>query len=122
MADPEAVAKAFSDHYYNTFDSNRAALGSLYQETSILTFEGNKVQGAGAILQKLTSLPFQACQHKISSIDAQPSISGGLIVFVTGQLLPEGEANALKFSQIFHLAPVGNSFVITNDLFRLNYA
>lgn len=26
----------------------------------------------------------------------------------------EGEANPLKFSQIFHLAPVGNSFVITN--------
>ena len=35
---------------------------------------------------------------------------------------PEGETNALKFSQVFHLAPVAGSFVVTNDLFRLNYA
>ena len=42
------------------FDSNRGALGSLYQETSYLTFEGTKLQGVAAIVQKLTSLPFQA--------------------------------------------------------------
>jgi hypothetical protein len=34
---------------------------------------------------------------------------------------PDGEANALKFSQVFHLMPVGSSFVVTNDMFRLNY-
>ena len=33
-------------------------------------------------------------------------------------LQPEGETNPLKFSQTFHLAPVGGSFVVTNDLFR----
>jgi hypothetical protein len=32
---------------------------------------------------------------------------------------PEGESNPLKFSQTFHLAPVGGSFVITNGA-RLN--
>ena len=42
------------------FDSNRAALGALYQEASYLTFEGTKLQGVAAIVQKLTSLPFQA--------------------------------------------------------------
>lgn len=52
--------QAFSEHYYNMFDSNRGALGSLYQETSYLTFEGTKLQGVAAIVQKLTSLPFQA--------------------------------------------------------------
>lgn len=117
------------------------------------------------IMQKLTSLPFQQCKHHISSLDAQPSLSGGVLVFVTGQLLvsgpagvcnqskkhgkgwlwwvsvarssqhawcpsaphpptaarlrppppqPEGETNPLKFSQTFHLAPVGGSFVVTN--------
>jgi len=39
------------------------------------------------ILQKLTTLPFQACQHRVSSLDAQPSVGGGILVFVTGQLL-----------------------------------
>lgn len=65
-------------------------------------------------MQKLTSLPFQACQHRVSSLDAQPSMSGGILVFVTGQLLPEGETNPLKFSQTFHLVPVGGSFVVSN--------
>ena len=33
----------------------------------------------------------------------------------------EGEANALKFSQIFHLAPAAGSYVVSNgeDLFLL---
>jgi hypothetical protein len=65
-------------------------------------------------LQKLTTLPFQKCQHRVSSLDAQPSVGGGVLVFVTGQLLPEGETNPLKFSQTFHLMPVGGSFVVTN--------
>lgn len=186
--------QAFTDHYYSTFDTNRAALGALYQEQSLLSFEGQKFQGTqqvstvgvvgalpvrggaglagvcvgreggwgggpkagdstdsrgarqskygqlllGAlgtvnpcaacfkqswqqrtpqaapmqatehpsnpatratpprlqILQKLTSLPFQQCKHHVSSIDAQPSVGGGLIVFVTGQLLVRGQGRA----------------------------
>lgn len=35
---------------------------------------------------------------------------------------PEGETNPLKFSQAFVLAPVGGSWAVTNDVFRLNYA
>jgi hypothetical protein len=72
-------------------------------------------------MQKLGALPFANCQHRVASLDAQPSVGGGILVFVTGQLLPEGETNPLKFSQAFHLVPVGGSFVVTNDLFRLNY-
>ncbi|KAK9805517.1 hypothetical protein WJX72_002958 [[Myrmecia] bisecta] len=122
MADPEAVGKAFVEHYYNTFDTNRANLAGLYQHDALLTFEGQKQQGTQAIMAKLTSLPFQTCKHHVSSIDAQPSLTQGIVVFVTGQLLPEGETNPLKFSQVFHLAAAGGSFVVTNDLFRLNYA
>ncbi|CAI9758525.1 unnamed protein product [Fraxinus pennsylvanica] len=40
--DPNAVAKAFVEHYYSTFDANRAWLSNLYQEGSMLTFEGQK--------------------------------------------------------------------------------
>lgn len=45
------------------------------------------LQGGPNIIQKLTGLPFQKCQHHISSTDAQPSLSGGIMVFVTGQLM-----------------------------------
>jgi len=75
--DPDGVARAFVDHYYTTFDTNRAALVGLYQEGSMLTFEGDKFMGAAAITQKLTSLPFAACKHQVTTVDCQPSGAGG---------------------------------------------
>lgn len=121
MSDPDAVAKAFTDHYYSTFDTNRPNLASLYQDQSILTFEGQKFQGTQQITEKLGGLPFQSCQHRVVSLDAQPSVGGGLLVFVTGQLITDGESKPLNFSQTFHLMPVGGNFIVTNDMFRLNY-
>ncbi|CAL9764061.1 unnamed protein product [Musa acuminata subsp. burmannicoides] len=122
--DQDGVAKAFVDHYYQTFDSNRAALGRLYQDGSMLTFEGAKIQGAAAIAAKLTSLPLQQCAHAISTIDCQPSgPTGGILVFVSGSLQLGGEQHSLKFSQMFHLMPTPQgSFYVLNDIFRLNYA
>ncbi|XP_074575498.1 nuclear transport factor 2B-like [Curcuma longa] len=122
--DPDAVAKAFVEHYYRTFDSNRAALGGLYQDASMLSFEGDKVQGAAAIVAKLTSLPFQQCAHAITTVDCQPSgPAGGMLVFVSGSIQVGGESHVLKFSQMFQLMPTPQgSFYVLNDIFRLNYA
>uniref|UniRef100_A0A175YRK0 NTF2 domain-containing protein n=1 Tax=Daucus carota subsp. sativus TaxID=79200 RepID=A0A175YRK0_DAUCS len=98
--DPDAVAKAFVEHYYSTFDNNRSNLGNLYQEASMLTFEGQKIQGSVNIVAKLTSLPFQQCKHSITTVDCQPSgPAGGMLVFVSGNLQLVGEQHALKFSQ-----------------------
>ncbi|GFP88391.1 nuclear transport factor 2 [Phtheirospermum japonicum] len=122
--DPDAVAKAFVNHYYTTFDTDRANLANLYQETSMLSFEGQKFQGAQSITAKLTSLAFQQCQHQISTVDCQPSgPAGGVLVFVSGNLQLGGEQHPLKFSQMFHLIPTPQgSFYVLNDIFRLNYA
>ncbi|XP_008798933.1 nuclear transport factor 2B-like [Phoenix dactylifera] len=122
--DPDALAKAFVEHYYRTFDTSRPGLGNLYQEGSMLTFEGAKTQGAQAIVAKLTSLPFQQCQHNVSTVDCQPSgPAGGMLVFVSGSLQLAGEQHPLKFSQMFHLMPTPQgSFYVLNDIFRLNYA
>ncbi|PKA47452.1 Nuclear transport factor 2 [Apostasia shenzhenica] len=99
---PDAVARAFVEHYYRTFDTNRASLAGLYQDSSMLSFEGAKTQGAAAITAKLASLPFQQCQHNISTIDCQPSgLSGGMLVFVSGSIQLAGEQHALKFSQVW---------------------
>ena len=121
--DPDGVAKAFVEHYYRTFDSNRAALVGLYQENSMLTFEGNKFMGAAAIAGKLTSLPFATCTHRITTVDCQPSgPTGGMLVFVSGSLQPDGGEHHIKFSQMFQLMPVGpGNFYVQNDMFRLNY-
>jgi hypothetical protein len=122
--DPDQLSKAFVEHYYSTFDSNRPNLLGLYQESSMLSFEGEKTQGAQNISNKLSSLPFQQCKHNISTVDCQPSgPAGGMLVFVSGNLQLPGEEHALKFSQMFHLIPTPQgSFYVFNDIFRLNYA
>ncbi|KAF5193685.1 Nuclear transport factor 2b, partial [Thalictrum thalictroides] len=51
----------------------------------MLSFEGQKIQGAQGIVAKLTSLPFQQCQHSITTVDCQPSgPAGGEIDTILG--------------------------------------
>lgn len=118
----DQVAKAFALHYYDTFKTNRPGLASLYQNESIMTWEGTRHIGQAAIVQHLVGLPFQKVSHEIKTMDAQPSYSGGVIVFITGHILPDAETNPTKFSQIFHLVQVAGRYVVSNDMFRLNYA
>merc|ERR1711953_584023 len=124
MAD---VAGAFTQHYYNTFDTNRAALASLYQAQSKLTFEGDEYQGPEAIIGKLTSLKFNKVAHQVVTMDVQDNRALGIpviIVFITGNLAIEDNTNPLKFAQVFTLAETaaGNGqWFVLNDIFRLNY-
>ncbi|GAB2259693.1 hypothetical protein Droror1_Dr00010548 [Drosera rotundifolia] len=119
----EVVGRAFVDHYCNLFDNDRPSLSSLYHETSILTFEGQRMQGAEEISSKLNALPFDQCRHVVSTVDSQPSLfNGSIIVFVSGSLQLSGEEHYLRFSQMFHLVPTPQgSFYVQNDIFRLNY-
>lgn len=85
----------------------------------MLTFEGSQVQGAAAIVEKLTSLPFQKVQHKVETRDAQPTGDGNsLVVLVTGALAVDDGANQLKFSQAFTLNPENGTYYVFNDVFR----
>ncbi|KAF9505801.1 hypothetical protein BS47DRAFT_1334149, partial [Hydnum rufescens UP504] len=110
----------FTEYYYTKFDTARQELHALYRGTSLLTWEDKQIVGVKGILEHLTNLPFQKVAHRITSLDAQPS-SGGLLVLVTGQLLIDDNVNPLQFSQVFHLIPEGTSFYVQNDLFKLNY-
>ncbi|KAJ1254615.1 hypothetical protein BS78_03G301500 [Paspalum vaginatum] len=120
--DCDAVARAFVEYYYRTFDADRAAL---YGRTSVLSFEGHAVAGAEGIAQKLAQLPFERCRHSVCTVDCQPSpaFPGGILVFVSGNLQLAGEEHQLRFSQMFQLVPSeqGTSFFVQNDIFRLNY-
>eukprot|EP00245_Coleochaete_scutata_P017716 TRINITY_DN883_c0_g1_i1.p1 TRINITY_DN883_c0_g1~~TRINITY_DN883_c0_g1_i1.p1 ORF type:complete len:122 (-),score=16.01 TRINITY_DN883_c0_g1_i1:268-633(-) len=119
--DYDAVADAFVKHYYNVFDTNRSQLFTLYQNESMLTFEGEKMQGPQNIQAKLSGLP-GVTKHAVTTVDCQPSgPSGGLVVFVSGSLRADDD-QPLRFSQMFHLMPTQNgSFYVYNDIFRLNY-
>jgi len=124
MADINAIAKQFVDFYYQTFAADRKNLKALYRDDSMLTFEGSPIQGTVAILEKLESLPFQKVQHKVTTLDAQPSspTAANVLVSVTGVLLVDDSENPLNFSQVFQLIPEGNTYYVYNDIFRLNYA
>lgn len=80
------VVQAFVAHYYNVFDTNRQGLAALFQPTSMMTFEGEKFQGPEAIVGKLMKLQFAQCRHVTNIIDAQPTPSGGVLVFCTGNI------------------------------------
>ncbi|KAJ3956348.1 Nuclear transport factor 2 [Colletotrichum tropicale] len=68
------------------------------------------------------SLPFEKVKHQVSTLDAQPSLEGGIVILVTGQLLVDEEQRPMNYTQAFQLMrdPTGNYFVF-NDLFKLVY-
>ncbi|ORZ12866.1 putative nuclear transport factor NTF-2 [Absidia repens] len=122
MSDFSHIAKSFVEFYYQTFDTNRKDLHPLYRDTSMLTFEGQQFRGVGSITEKLVNLPFQKVMHRISTIDAQPSVfDGSILVIVSGQLSVDEEQNPQLFSQNFLLLPEGGSYYVFNDMFRLIY-
>ncbi|KAJ6115777.1 hypothetical protein N7523_006194 [Penicillium sp. IBT 18751x] len=134
MADFSTIAQQFVEFYYQTFDTNRAGLAPLYLDTddkfahkqrdqSMLTFETSSVQGTAAIVEKLSSLPFQQVRHQLATFDAQPSSDNGIIVLATGALLVDEEQKPMSYTQLFKLQPDGNgSYFVLNDVFRLIYA
>ncbi|KAL0207055.1 hypothetical protein P9112_012766 [Eukaryota sp. TZLM1-RC] len=117
----EQIGRAFVEHYYKVFDSDRSQLAALYRDDSMLTFEGKQHQGAANIIKHLTEgLSFQTVAHTIGSIDCQPSTANGVLILVTGNIVADGNAEMpLNFSQTFHLSNSGNQWFVTNDIFRL---
>mmetsp|Transcript_97330 Transcript_97330/g.280846 ORF Transcript_97330/g.280846 Transcript_97330/m.280846 type:complete len:122 (+) Transcript_97330:95-460(+) len=116
----EDVAKAFVQHFYQTFAANADGLTALYNDTSMLTFEGQQFQGVQAILGKLKQIG--SVHHDVKSMDVQPSKDpNSLVIFVTGTVRIGGD-NPLHFCEFFQLVGTGpNQYYVHNDVFRLNY-
>lgn len=51
-----------------------------------MTYEGTKIQGKVNIVKHLEGLSFKKVKHVIQTIDCQPSVSNGVMVFVSGEL------------------------------------
>ncbi|PMD55722.1 nuclear transport factor 2 domain-containing protein [Hyaloscypha bicolor E] len=126
MANFADVAKQFVEFYYHQFDADRKQLAPLYiltirqRENSMLTFESASIAGVGGIVEKLSCLPFEKVKHAVSTLDAQPSENGGILILVTGALLVDEEERSMNYSQAFQLLPDGaGSYFIYNDIFKL---
>ncbi|KAH8358928.1 hypothetical protein KR093_003363 [Drosophila rubida] len=115
------VGKEFVPQYYAMFDDplKRAELQKLYSPTdSYMTFEGDQVQGAAKIIEKVLGLSIQKISRVITTIDSQPTIDGGILVNVMGRLQCD-EDPTHSFSQVFLLKPKAGAFYIAHDVFRL---
>ena len=65
----------------------RANLSTLYNaEQSLMSFEGQAMQGSAKIMEKIQSLTFQKIAHLVTAVDCQPMFDGGVLVNVLGQL------------------------------------
>lgn len=83
-----------------------------------MTFEGTQLQGAVKIMEKLNSLTFQKINRIITAVDSQPMFDGGVLINVLGRLQAD-EDPPHAYSQVFVLKPLGNSFFVQHDIFRL---
>ncbi|XP_026495342.1 probable nuclear transport factor 2 isoform X2 [Vanessa tameamea] len=117
----DAIGKGFVQQYYTLFDdpAQRPNLANMYNvETSFMTFEGVQLQGAVKIMDKLNSLAFQKIGRLITSVDSQPMFDGGVLINVLGRLQTDDDQPHAYF-QTFVLKPIGNSFYVEHDMFRL---
>ncbi|MFI5774740.1 nuclear transport factor 2 family protein [Streptomyces sp. NPDC051658] len=119
------MAQAFVGHYFRSFDNYdaRDSLASLYRPESMLTWEGNQIQGASDIIAQLKKPELKAVKTQITSSDAQPGANNSVVVLVTGNLAIDNAFDKpMHFTRTFILAPIPGQpggFFIYNDIFRL---
>lgn len=70
-----------------------------------------------AINEKILSLGYGEFTAEITTVDAQDSHNGGVLVLVTGYLTGKDKVKR-KFTQSFFLAPQDKGYFVLNDVFR----
>ncbi|XP_014213392.1 probable nuclear transport factor 2 isoform X1 [Copidosoma floridanum] len=118
----EEIGKKFVEQYYLMFDDStqRHNLVNMYNsELSFMTFEGKQFQGAAGIMEKFNNLGFQKIQRIITAVDSQPMFDGGILITVLGRLQTDDD-QPHAYIQTFVLAPIGTSFFVQHDIFRLS--
>jgi len=122
MDELQKTATDFTAFYYAKIDDaeKRAELKDLYNETSMMTWEGDPILGQANIVTKLASMP--KVTHQTQTMDVQPSSPElpNLLVSVKG-LLWVDDSPPMQFHQVFQLiyVPSGKTYYIQNDIFRL---
>lgn len=118
----EMIAKQFVEQYYQLFDQPaqlRRKLQCMYHASAMLIFEDDCRQGPVNIIEKLSTLPFQAIQHIVTKLDSMPTANGGVLIMVSGQLKAD-EDKPLSYSHVFNLHREAESYTIINEIFRLS--
>lgn len=118
MADPSAIAEAFFAHYARVYaTADRASLASLYGPDSIVSLNGQTLQGAAAVAAALSPRMAAGPVHiHWATKDAQVMPPGNmLLVLAVGQAADFGG----NFTDLCVLAPTAaGSWYIKNEIIR----
>jgi len=126
----EALAKRVGKHflvnYYQVLHDTPELLHKFYQEDSVFCVGSEGEQnsdikrsvGPENINQKIQSLGFTNCRVRLSTVEAQDSVAGSVIILVKGTMTNNGGAPT-DFVQSFVLAEQQPSgYYVRNDILR----
>ncbi|CAI5960088.1 unnamed protein product [Closterium sp. NIES-65] len=117
------VGKAFASQYYTVMHTQPHDVHKFYVDESKFTraerlgIPGETVTTMQGIHTKVMSLDSCEVKAEIKSVDCQESLSGGVLVVVTGAHC-YSSSERRGFVQSFFLAPQQNGFYVLNDIFR----
>ncbi|KAE8685848.1 Nuclear transport factor 2 family protein with RNA binding domain [Hibiscus syriacus] len=119
---PDVVGNAFVHQYYLILHQSPELVHRFYHDSSKLGRpEENGIMSITttmqAINEKILALEYGEFKAEITSVDAQDSHSGGVLVLVTGYLTLKDKVGR-KFTQTFFLAPQDKGYFVLNDMFR----
>ncbi|KAL5794760.1 hypothetical protein ACOSP7_003354 [Xanthoceras sorbifolium] len=118
----DIVGNAFVHQYYLILHQSPELVHRFYQDISKLGRPAdNGAMGITTTMQaindKILSLDYGEFSAEITTVDAQESYNGGVLVLVTGYLTGKDNVRR-KFSQSFFLAPQDKGYFVLNDVFR----
>ncbi|CAM6093911.1 unnamed protein product [Calypogeia fissa] len=118
------VGNAFVNQYYNVLHQSPQVVHRFYTDASRLTraeagADGlvDTVVSQSEIHQKVMSLDYGDFKAEIVTVDSQDSLTGGVLVMVTGALSSQ-QSGKRNFVQSFFLAPQEKGYFVLNDIFR----
>ncbi|CAL9143695.1 unnamed protein product [Musa hybrid cultivar] len=116
----QVVGNAFVQQYYHVLQQSPEHVYRFYQDSSKLGRPDahgamSSVTSTDAINAKILSMG--SVRAEMTSVDAQESLGGGVIVLVTGHLTGEDTVKR-DFTQSFFLARQDKGFYVLNDIFR----
>ncbi|KAK2650505.1 hypothetical protein Ddye_017994 [Dipteronia dyeriana] len=117
----DIVGNAFVHQYYLILHQSPALVHRFYQDASKLGRpEEDGAMSITTTMQlsiKILSLDYGEFSAEITTVDAQESYNGGVLVLVTGSLTGKDNVRR-KFTQSFFLAPQDKGYFVLNDVFR----
>ncbi|CAG8580025.1 2752_t:CDS:2 [Acaulospora morrowiae] len=116
------VGWLFVHEYYTFLNKEPSRLHCFYGRKSTLIHgtEGEPVkpiQGEKEIQEKIQELDLENCRVRVTNVDSQSSINGGIVIQVLGEMSNRSESSR-KFAQTFFLAEQPNGYYVMNDIIR----